>query len=58
MVLMESLSGSGHVFATLRSKVAGPTDMYRLDPLGMFSASFECEIAQMSARSERLHHKF
>jgi ribosomal protein L33 len=33
LVLMQSLSGSGHCFATKRVRLADKLDMYRFDPL-------------------------
>jgi len=32
LVLMQSLAGSGHVFATTRLRLAEKLDLYRFDP--------------------------
>ena len=34
LVLMESLTGSGHRFATTRARLADKLDLYRFDPWG------------------------
>jgi len=33
LVMLESLSGSGHIFAFPRSRLADKLEMYRFDPL-------------------------
>lgn len=35
-MLMESLAGTGHKYATLRPKLADKLEKYRFDPWGMY----------------------
>lgn len=41
MVLMESLSGSGHKFATLKPKGVEKLEAYRFDPMGWYYQFFQ-----------------
>ena len=44
IVLMESMSGSGHKYATLREKVAGKLEQYKFDPAGKYQNNLETKL--------------